>query len=80
MGDKQRQTQHYYGRRSATDFMGYVSMNPPASYFLSLMRIAVIQHLVAAIFRSQRDLAMTSWYVMSYGHSLSAQIKGHCIA
>ena len=48
-------------------------------FFLSLLRIAVIQHLVAAIFRSQQDLAMTSWYVMSYGLSLSALIEDHCI-
>lgn len=49
-------------------------------FFISLLRIAVIQHLVAAIFRSQQDLAMTSWYVMNYGVSLSAVIEDHCTA
>lgn len=49
-------------------------------FFISPLRIAVIQHLVAAVFRSQQDLAMTSCYVMSYGLSLSALVKDHCIA
>lgn len=49
-------------------------------FFISLLRIAVIQHLVAAIFRSQQDLAMTSWYVMNYGVSLSAVMEDRCIA
>jgi len=49
-------------------------------FFISPLRIAVIQRLVDAIFRFQQDLAMTSWSVMSYGLFLSALIEDHCIA
>lgn len=33
-------------------------------FFISPLRIAVIQHFVAAVFRSQQDLVMTSWYII----------------
>lgn len=49
-------------------------------FFISPLRITVIQHLVAAVFRSQQDLAMTSWYVMSYDLSLTALTEDRCIA
>lgn len=47
-------------------------------FFISPLRISVIQHFVAAVFRSQQDLVMTSWYIMSYGLS-SALAEDCCI-